>query len=103
MFIEYKMPKKKKDRIISRKKPSRVGRPDVVSNHNNQVQMMNYNECSHQAPPTTSKDYHNPFSKIETAVKDEGKSFNFDKIFVRSGTKGDSNDTLPPQKKKKKK
>jgi len=93
--------KTKKDRIISRRKPSRVGRPNVIANHQAQVKMMNYNECSHQAPPTTSNDYHNPFAKVETAVKDEGKSFNFDKIFVRTGTKGESEDPLPQKKKKK--
>ena len=94
------MGKKKKDRIISRRKPTRVGRPNVIDNHNNQVRMMNYNECSHQCPPVNSKDRHNPFSKVETAVKDEGKSFNYDKIFVRTGTKGKSDDSLPPKKKK---
>ena len=82
------MPKTKKDKIISRRKPSRVGKPNIGLNQKVAIRMNQYNTCGDDIKPQN-----NPFSKVETAVVDEKKKFNYDNIFERTN--------LPHQKKKK--
>jgi hypothetical protein len=81
------MPKKSKDKIISRRKPTRIGKPNVALNTAVQARMIKYNTCGNDIKPQV-----NPFKKVETAITDEKKKFNYDNIFERAN---------PRQKKKK--